>query len=59
MIFFGGLFMVALALGVFVAVCNATTEELTWLEDACAGMMMMGLGIMIIGAVAWVGRMIG
>jgi hypothetical protein len=33
-------------------------DKRAWLEDACAAMMMMGLGIAVIGALLWIGRYI-
>jgi len=56
MIFFGGLFMVAVSFGVFVMFADPINDKRLWLEDACAAMMMMGVGIAIIGALTWIGR---
>ena len=61
MIFWGGVFMVVLSFAVFVMFCdpiNSSKERGMWLEDACAAVMMMGLGIAIIGALIWIGRFI-
>jgi hypothetical protein len=54
MIFFGGLFMVAVSFGVFVMFADPINDKRLWLEDACAAMMMMGVGIAIIGALTWI-----
>ena len=59
MIFFGGLFMVAVSFGVFVMFADPINDKRLWLEDACAAMMMMGVGIAIIGALLWIGRVLG
>jgi hypothetical protein len=56
MIFFGGLFMIAVSFGVFVMFADPINDKRLWLEDACAAMMMMGLGIAIIGALIWIGN---
>jgi hypothetical protein len=58
MIFFGGLFMVAVSFGVFVMFADPINDKRLWLEDACAAMMMMGVGIAIIGALTWIGQFI-
>ena len=58
MIFFGGLFMIAVSFGVFVMFSDPINDKRLWLEDACAAMMMMGLGIAIIGALVWIGKFI-
>ena len=61
MIFFSGLFMVVLSFAVFVMFCdpiNSSKERGTWFEDTCAAVMMMGLGIAIIGALLWIGRIL-
>jgi len=56
MIFFGGLFMIVLSFGVFIMFVDPINDKQAWLEDACAAMMMMGLGIAVIGALLWIGR---
>lgn len=58
MIFFGGLFMIAVSFGVFVMFVDPINDKRLWLEDACAATMMMGLGIAIIGALVWIGKFI-
>jgi hypothetical protein len=59
MIFFGGLFMVAVSFGVFIMFADPINDKRLWLEDACAAMMMIGVGIAIIGALTWIGRILG
>ncbi len=59
MIFFGGLFMVAVSFGVFVMFADSINDKRLWLEDFCAATMMMGVGIAIIGALLWIGRVLG
>jgi hypothetical protein len=59
MIFFGGLFMVAVSFVVFVMFADLINDKRLWLEDACVAMMMMGVGIAIIGALLWIGRVLG
>jgi hypothetical protein len=54
MIFWGGLFMIAVSFAVFIAFCDPINDKRTWLEDSCAAVMMMGLGIAIIGAIVWI-----
>lgn len=54
MIFWGGLFMIAVSFSVFIAFCDPINDKRTWLEDSCAAVMMMGLGIAIIGAIVWI-----
>ena len=56
MIFFGGLFMVAVSFAVFIMFADPINDKRLWLEDACAAMMMMGVGITIIGALTWIGQ---
>jgi hypothetical protein len=56
MIFFSGLIMAAIGFCGFMFVCNPKTKQTTFAEDACAAMMMMGLGIAVIGALIWIGR---
>ena len=56
MIFFGGLFMVAVSFSVFIMFVDPINDKRLWLEDACAAMMMMGVGIAIIGALTWIGQ---
>lgn len=56
MIFWGGLFMIAVSFAVFVMFVYPINDKRAWLEDACAAVMMMGLGIAIIGALLWIGR---
>ena len=58
MIFFGGLFMIAVSFGVFIMFADPINDKRLWLEDACAAMMMMGFGIAVIGAIVWIGRYI-
>ena len=58
MIFFGGLFMIAVSFGVFIMFVDPINDKRLWLEDACAAMMMMGLGIAVIGAIVWIGQYI-
>jgi hypothetical protein len=59
MIFFGGLFMVVLAFAVFIMFADPINDRRVWLEDTCAAVMMLGLGIMVIGACIWIGRVLG
>lgn len=59
MIFFGGLFMVVLSFAVFIMFANPINDKRVWLEDACAAVMMLGFGIMVIGACIWIGRVLG
>jgi len=56
MIFWGGVFMVAVSFAVFIMFADPINDKRLWLEDACAAVMMMGLGIAIIGALLWIGR---
>jgi hypothetical protein len=56
MIFFGGLFMVAVSFLVFVMFANLVNDKNSWLEDFCAATMMMGVGIAIIGVLTWIGK---
>jgi hypothetical protein len=58
MIFWGGLFMIVLSFGVFIMFVDPINDKRAWLEDACAAMMMMGLGIAVIGALIWIGRIL-
>lgn len=48
--------MVAVSFGVFVMFADPINDKRLWLEDACAAMMMMGVGIAIIGALTWIGQ---
>ena len=59
MIFFGGIFMVLLSFIVFVMFADPINDKKVWLEDACAAVMMMGVGVMVIGALLWLGRVLG
>ena len=62
MIFFSGLFMIVLSFVVFVMFCdpiNSSKDRGTWFGDACAATMMMGFGVAVIGALIWIGRMLG
>jgi hypothetical protein len=59
MIFFGGAFMVLLSFIVFVMFADPINDKKVWLEDACAAVMMLGFGIMVIGACIWIGRVLG
>ena len=59
MIFFGGVFVIAVAFAVFIMFADPIDDKREWLEDACAGMMMLGLGVAIIGAVMWIGKVLG
>lgn len=59
MIFFGGMFMVLLSFIVFVMFADPINDQKVWLEDACAAVMMLGFGIMVIGACIWIGRVLG
>ena len=56
MIFFSGLFMVVLSFAVFFMFVDPINHKREWLEDTCAAVMMMGLGIAIIGALLWIGK---
>ena len=58
MIFFGGVFMVVVGFGLFVMFADPSKDEHTSLEDACAGIMMLGLGVAVIGAVVWIGQVL-
>jgi uncharacterized membrane protein YqhA len=58
MIFWGGVFMVVLSFAVFVMFVDPINNKREWLEDTCAAVMMMGLGIAILGALTWIGRYI-
>ena len=58
MIFFGGLFMVVMAFAVFIMFADPINDKRLWLEDACAGVMMLGLGVAIIGALIWIGQVL-
>ena len=58
MIFFGGLFMVVLAFAVFIMFADPINDRRVWLEDTCAAVMMMGVGVMVIGALLWLGRVL-
>ena len=62
MIFFGGLFMIVVSFVVFVMFCdpiNSSKDRGTWFEDTCAAVMMMGLGVAVIGALIWIGKVLG
>jgi hypothetical protein len=59
MIFFGGMFMVVLSFIVFIMFADPINDQRVWLEDACAAVMMLGFGIMVIGACIWIGRVLG
>jgi hypothetical protein len=62
MIFFGGLFMIVVSFAVFVMFADPINDKKVWkvwLEDICAAVMMMGLGIAVIGALLWIGRVLG
>jgi hypothetical protein len=59
MIFFGGMFMVVLSFAVFIMFADPINDQRVWLEDACAAVMMMGLGVMVIGLCVWIGRVLG
>ena len=59
MMFWSGLFMVLLSFIVFVGFCDPVNNKRVWLEDACAAVMMMGFGIAVIGALLWLGRVLG
>ena len=48
--------MIAVSFAVFIAFCDPINDKRLWLEDACAAMMMMGVGIAIIGALTWIGQ---
>ena len=50
--------MIAVSFAVFVMFVDPINDKRAWLEDACAAMMMMGLGIAVIGALLWIGRYI-
>ena len=56
MIFWGGLFMIAVSFAVFVMFVDPINDKREWLEDTCAATMMMGIGIAIIGALLWIGK---
>jgi predicted RNA methylase len=58
MIFFGGLFMVVVSFVVFIMFADPVNDRRVWLEDACAGVMMLGFGVVIIGAVVWIGQVL-
>jgi hypothetical protein len=61
MIFFGGLFMIVVSFVVFVMFCdpiNSSKDRGTWFEDTCAAVMMMGLGVAVIGALIWIGKVL-
>ncbi len=51
--------MVAVSFLVFVMFANLVNDKNSWLEDFCAATMMMGVGIAIIGALLWIGRVLG
>ena len=59
MMFWSGLFMVLVSFIVFVGFCDPVNDKRVWLEDACAAVMMMGFGIAVIGALLWIGRVLG
>jgi hypothetical protein len=58
MIFWGGVFMVVLSFAVFVMFVDPINNKREWLEDTCAAVLMMGIGIAILGALTWIGRYI-
>ena len=58
MIFFGGVFMVVVGFATFVMFADPINDKRVWLEDLCAGVMMLGLGIAVIGAVVWIGQVL-
>ena len=58
MIFFGGLFMVVVGFGLFVMFADPVNDKRLWLEDFCAGIMMLGLGVAVIGMVVWIGQVL-
>lgn len=51
--------MVLVSFIVFVGFCDPVNDKRVWLEDACAAVMMMGFGIAVIGALLWIGRVLG
>ena len=51
--------MVLLSFIVFVMFADPINDKKVWLEDACAAVMMLGFGIMVIGACIWIGRVLG
>ena len=51
--------MVVMAFAVFIIFADLINDKRIWLEDACAGVMMLGLGVAIIGALMWIGRVLG
>jgi hypothetical protein len=50
------MFIVVVAFAVFIMFADPINDKRLWLEDACAAMMMMGVGIAIIGALTWIGQ---
>ena len=58
MIFFGGLFMIVAAFAVFIMFADPIDDKREWLEDVCAGVMMLGFGVAIIGVVVWIGQVL-
>ena len=58
MIFFSGVFMVVVGFGLFVMFADPVNDKRLWLEDLCAGLMMLGLGVAVIGMVVWIGQVL-
>ena len=50
--------MVVLSFAVFVMFVDPINNKREWLEDTCAAVLMMGIGIAILGALTWIGRYI-
>lgn len=50
--------MVAVSFAVFIMFANPINDKRLWLEDACAAMMMLGFGVMVIGLCVWIGRVL-
>lgn len=58
MIFSAGIFMVAFSVALFVLLSDSFGEKHRWFEDVCAGVMMLGFGVAIIGVVVWIGQVL-
>ena len=50
--------MVVVGFAAFVMFADPINDKRVWLEDLCAGVMMLGLGIAVIGAVVWIGQVL-
>ena len=57
--FWAGLITVAVGFGCFMVVCDTSTRTSTVVEDICAFVCFAGLIIATVGALLWLGRVLG